>query len=67
MILHSHIGVKGVKTREQALEEFYRSHDEHNGNRRTSIREFAKVHQVRTNGQGGWDVYYSVPSRILRK
>jgi hypothetical protein len=66
MILHHHLAVKGVRTREQALEDFYRYHDAHNGTRRTSPREFIKVNQARSNGQGAWDIYYSVPSRILR-
>jgi len=67
MRLRHHVAGKGIQTREQALEEFYRYHESHNGTRRSNPREFMKSVQARNNGQGGWDVYYSVPSRILRK
>jgi len=63
-----HVAGKNIKTKAQALEDFWAFHRGANGNRRSDPEDFIKVKQVRQrNHSGGFDIFYTVPSRILNK
>ena len=71
-ILKHHIGERGIDTPQKALGRFWDHMKSANGNRRLDPEEFITIHQVRQGSaargmSGSFDIFYSVPSRILRK
>lgn len=62
-----HTAGRSIKTKAQALADFWAFHRASNGNRRSDPEQFIKVKQVRQRNSGGFDIFYTVPSRILNK
>jgi hypothetical protein len=62
--IRSVVSGKGIRTKEQALEEFYAFHRAHNGGRWTDPVEFITVESVEGDGFGGFVVLYQVPARM---
>jgi len=65
--LRSHIGEKGITTREKALKRFYESMRVANANRRLDPEKFVTVKKVVRCRSGAFDIYYTVPSRYRKK
>ena len=56
------IAETGIRTREQALERFFRFLEDHNGHRRRSPRDFVRVLSCRRDREHGvWRISYRVP------
>jgi hypothetical protein len=65
-LVHHAAGIH-IKTREQALADFWAHQRAANGGRRTDPEKFITVKQVRQRNSGSFDVFYAVPARILKK
>lgn len=68
--LRSYICGKGIKTKEDALEEFWRFQNKYKGKRRGDQRKVVKIlsvrHQQSKHGGGFW-ISYQIPWRIRKE
>jgi hypothetical protein len=62
--IRSLVAGKGIRSTEDALEEFFRFHRAHNGGRRTDPVDFITVESVERDAAGGFTILYQVPPRM---
>lgn len=62
--VRSTVSGKDIRSKEDALEEFYRFHRAHNGGRRTDPVDLLKVESVERIAECGYIILYQVPARM---
>jgi len=61
--IRSLVAGKDIRSKDDALTEFFAFHRRHNGNRRTDPVDFIAVEDVKPDGGGYW-ITYQVPPRM---